>query len=44
MKARGSGIAPLLTRNDQSWRDRSNSVLTSSALEMSTLPSLRYGV
>jgi hypothetical protein len=40
----GSPIAPFFTRYDHSCRDRSNSTLTSSALEMSMLPSLRCGV
>ena len=44
MKELGEAIAPFRIRYDQNWRDMSNSTLTSSALAMSTLPSLRIGV
>ena len=44
MKLSGAAIAPLRMRYDQNWRDRSNSTFTSSALAMSTLPSVRIGV
>ena len=40
----GEAMAPLRIRYDQNWRDMSNSTLTSSAFEISTLPSLRIGV
>src|SRR5438309_279728 len=40
MKLCGSGIAPLRIRYDHSCRDRSNSVLTLSASEISTLPAV----